>query len=82
MQGFVGLAVYHLRRPVKLVFTREEVFLGTPKRHPLKVLMRTGANGDGKLMAFQAKILCDTGAYASYGVAVATRAAIHATGPL
>lgn len=81
VQGFIGLALYHLRRPVKLVFSREEVFLGTPKRHAIKIWMRTAADRKGKLLGMEARIICDTGAYSSYGIAVATRAAIHATGP-
>jgi CO/xanthine dehydrogenase Mo-binding subunit len=81
VQGFIGLALYHLGKPVRLVFSREEAYLATPKRHPLTIWMRTGADSRGRLLAVQAKILCDTGAYSSYGVAVATRAAIHATGP-
>lgn len=81
VQGFIGLALYHLGKPVRLVFTREEVFLATPKRHPLTIWMRTGADRQGRLLALQAKIQCDTGAYSSYGVAVATRAAVHVTGP-
>ena len=81
VQGYIALALYHLRRPVRLVFSREEAFLATAKRHPLKMEMETGATKDGKIQALRARILCDTGAYASYGVAVATRAAVHATGP-
>jgi len=81
VQGHIGLALYHFRRPVRLVFSREEVFLATPKRHPLKMEMETGATRNGKIQALRARIVCDTGAYASYGVAVATRAAVHATGP-
>jgi CO/xanthine dehydrogenase Mo-binding subunit len=81
VQGFIGLALYHLRRPVKLTLSREEVFLATPKRHAMKIWMRTAARRDGRLLALEAKIICDTGAYSSYGVAVATRAAVHATGP-
>jgi len=81
VQGFIGLALYHLRRPVRLVYSREEVCLATPKRHPMKMELETGANRDGKLVALRARLLCDTGAYASYGFAVATRAAVHATGP-
>jgi len=81
VQGYIGLALYHLRRPVRLVFSREEAFLATPKRHALKMEMETGATKDGRIHALRARILCDTGAYASYGVAVATRAAVHATGP-
>jgi CO/xanthine dehydrogenase Mo-binding subunit len=81
VQGFIGLALYHFRRPVRLIYSREEVCLVTPKRHPMKMELETGANRDGKLVALRARLLCDTGAYASYGLAVATRAAVHATGP-
>lgn len=81
VQGFIGLALYHLRRPVRLVYSRQEVCLATPKRHPMKMQLETGANRDGKLVALRARLVCDTGAYASYGFAVATRAAVHATGP-
>jgi len=81
VQGFVGLAAYLLKRPVKMVYTREEAFLCTPKRHPLKITYRSGANRDGRLMAADVKIIGDTGAYASYGMAVVSRSAVHATGP-
>jgi CO/xanthine dehydrogenase Mo-binding subunit len=43
--------------------------------------MKTGADASGRLRALQATIICDTGAYASYGPAVANRAPVHATGP-
>ncbi len=81
VQGFIGLALYHLRRPVRFVWSREEAFLASAKRHPLTMTIKTGADRDGRLRAMEARILCDTGAYSSYGVAVASRAAIHATGP-
>ncbi|MGE5841876.1 MAG: xanthine dehydrogenase family protein molybdopterin-binding subunit [Deltaproteobacteria bacterium] len=81
VQGFIGLALHLFRRPVQLAFTREEAFLATPKRHPMTIEMETGAAKDGKIHALRARIVCDTGAYASYGLAVATRAALHATGP-
>ncbi len=81
VQPFLALAAYHLDRPVRLVYSREESFQVTAKRHPLKIRMKTGATRDGRLMAVEADIIADTGAYASYGIAVATRAAVHATGP-
>jgi CO/xanthine dehydrogenase Mo-binding subunit len=81
VQGFIGLALYHFHRPVRLAFSREEAFLATPKRHPLTMTLETGARKDGKIHVLRARIICDTGAYASYGIAVATRAAVHATGP-
>ncbi len=81
VQGFIGLALLYLKRPVRYVYTREEAFLATAKRHPLTITMKTGADRHGKLRAVQARIVCDTGAYGSYGIAVASRAAVHATGP-
>jgi CO/xanthine dehydrogenase Mo-binding subunit len=81
VQGFIGVALHHLKRPVRYVYSREEAFLATAKRHPLIIRMKTGADGEGRIRAMRARIICDTGAYGSYGIAVAGRAAVHATGP-
>ena len=81
VQGFIGLALYYLKRPVRYVYSREEAFLATAKRHPLTMRMKTGVDSNGKLLAMQVRIICDTGAYGSYGIAVASRSAVHATGP-
>ncbi len=81
VQGFIGLALFYLKRPVRYVYSREEAFLSTAKRHPLKIIMKTGADSKGRLLSMRARIICDTGAYASYGIAVASRSAVHATGP-
>jgi CO/xanthine dehydrogenase Mo-binding subunit len=81
VQGFIGLALFHLKRPVRYIYTREEAYLATAKRHPMTLTFKTGTDADGRLMAIKAHIVCDTGAYGSYGIAVASRAAVHATGP-
>jgi CO/xanthine dehydrogenase Mo-binding subunit len=81
VQGFIGLALFHLKRPVRHVYTREEAYLATAKRHPLTLTVKTGADADGRLKAIKAHIVCDTGAYGSYGIAVASRSAVHVTGP-
>ncbi|MBS3779780.1 MAG: molybdopterin-dependent oxidoreductase, partial [Desulfovermiculus sp.] len=81
VQGFIGLALFHLRRPVRYVYSREESFRATAKRHPLTIQIATGADAQGKLLAAKVTITCDTGAYGSYGIAVASRAAVHAVGP-
>ncbi|MEJ2024066.1 MAG: xanthine dehydrogenase family protein molybdopterin-binding subunit, partial [Deltaproteobacteria bacterium] len=80
-QGFIGLALHHFRRPVRLIYTREEAFQATSKRHPFRIEMESGTGDKGKLLALRVRCICDTGAYASYGMAVAIRAAVHATGP-
>ncbi len=81
VQGFIGLALYHLKRPVVCILSREESYRLTAKRHPLKMTLKTGADKNGRLLAMTARIICDTGAYGSYGLAVASRAPVHATGP-
>jgi CO/xanthine dehydrogenase Mo-binding subunit len=81
VQCLLALAVFHLKKPVKIVFSREEVFQVTSKRHPLKIRYKSGVKKDGTLTAVEVDILGDTGAYASYGSTVAVRSAVHATGP-
>jgi CO/xanthine dehydrogenase Mo-binding subunit len=81
VQCLLAVAAFHLKRPVRIVYSREEVFQVISKRHPLKIRYKSGAKKDGKLTAVEIHILGDTGAYASYGATVAIRSAVHATGP-
>ena len=81
VQGFIALALYHLKQPVKMLYSREEVFLATSKRHPSRIRLKSGISRSGKLLALQAGMLFDTGPYSSYGTPLAMRAAIHITGP-
>jgi len=55
-------------RPVKMLYTREEVFYAHRGRHPMTMRYRTGASRDGRLAAVDAEILIDGGAYSSYGL--------------
>lgn len=81
VQCHTALLALKTGRPVKLVYSREESILISPKRHPFIINYKTGATKDGKIMAVEVEIVGDTGAYLSYGPAVITRAAVHATGP-
>jgi CO/xanthine dehydrogenase Mo-binding subunit len=81
VQCLLALAAFHLKKPVKIVYSREEVFQVISKRHPLKIRYKSGAKKDGRLTAVEVHILGDTGGYASYGATVAIRSAVHATGP-
>lgn len=81
VQGFIGLALYYLKCPVRYVYTREEAYLATGKRHPFTISVKTAADKNGKLCAMKVRAICNTGAYGSYGMAVASRSAVHATGP-
>jgi len=55
-------------RPVKILYTREEVFYAHRGRHPFHMTYRTGCTADGRLQSVDAKILLDGGAYASFGL--------------
>ncbi|HEX3054185.1 MAG TPA: molybdopterin cofactor-binding domain-containing protein, partial [Aggregatilineaceae bacterium] len=67
--------------PVKMLYTRQESLLFHPKRHATIIRMKTGAKRDGTLMAVEAELYGDGGAYASLSDKVMTRATTHATGP-
>ena len=68
-------------RPVKILYSRQESLRVHPKRHATIIRIKTGAKRDGRLVAVQAEILGDAGAYASLSDKVMTRAATHAAGP-
>jgi CO/xanthine dehydrogenase Mo-binding subunit len=53
--------------PVKLEFTREEQFIASTTRHPMRVQMKVGAKRDGTLTAFQMRVVSNTGAYGNHG---------------
>ncbi len=54
-------------RPVKLVFTREEEFIASPTRQPVKLKLRSGATKDGRLTFRECSTIHDNGAYTSWG---------------
>lgn len=81
VQHHAALLAWHSGRPVKLTFSREESFLVHPKRHPMEMDFTTACDANGKITAHRARIIADTGAYASLGGPVLQRACTHAGGP-
>jgi CO/xanthine dehydrogenase Mo-binding subunit len=63
VQIALALAVWKTRRPVKIVWGREESILGHCKRHPFRIRAKWGATRDGKLVAAETHIIADGGAY-------------------
>jgi selenium-dependent xanthine dehydrogenase len=68
-------------RPVKLLFDRQESLIVHPKRHATQIKVKIGAKKDGTLVAAKTELYGDTGAYASLGEKVLTRATTHSAGP-
>jgi xanthine dehydrogenase molybdenum-binding subunit len=66
---------------VKLLFDRNESLLVHPKRHATQIKVKIGAMRDGRLAAVETELFGDTGAYASLGEKVMTRATTHSSGP-
>src|SRR5262249_48981449 len=62
-------------RPVKVRLSREESIRLHPKRHPISMHYKVGCDAQGKLTAVWARMLGDSGAYASVGGKVLERAA-------
>jgi CO/xanthine dehydrogenase Mo-binding subunit len=76
-----GLMVYLVRRPVRLGYSRGEVFDATPKRHPYHIRMKIGARSDGSLTGIQVRIDANTGGYDSAGYWIPNYAITSSGGP-
>ncbi|MEW5829664.1 MAG: molybdopterin cofactor-binding domain-containing protein [Chloroflexota bacterium] len=68
-------------RPVKLLWDRRESLIVHPKRHATRIRVKFGAKKDGRIVAAESELYGDTGAYASLGEKVMTRATTHSAGP-
>ncbi|HEX6140091.1 MAG TPA: selenium-dependent xanthine dehydrogenase [Candidatus Limnocylindria bacterium] len=80
VQGHAALLAFATGRPVLVQLARRESLRFHPKRHPMWLDVSLGADADGHLTALRARIVGDSGAYASVGAKVLERAAGHACG--
>ena len=81
VQIHLALLAMKTKRPVKMVWTREESGVAGMKRHPMIVTMKTAANETGEIIANKVHIIADTGAYASLGPTVLDVAMENSCGP-
>ncbi len=81
VQIVLALAVQKLQRPIKIIWSREELIIGHHKRHPMTIRARWGATRDGKLVAAEAEIYADGGAYAYTTTKVLGNAHLMVSGP-
>ena len=80
-QAQTALAAWLIGQPVRCTLSREESLLLHSKRHPIRMAYRAGCDADGRLTALWARMIGDSGPYASVGMKVLERAAGHACGP-
>ena len=81
VQIHLAMLTLKTKRPVKMVWTREESGTTGMKRHPMTVTTKTAVDKKGKLLANRVKIIADTGAYASLGPTVLDVAVENCCGP-
>ncbi len=81
VQHHAALCALLTGRPVKCKLTRQESILVHPKRHPMDMEFTLGCDENGIIQGVKAKVVADTGAYASLGGPVLERACTHAAGP-
>lgn len=75
------LAERDIRRPVKVIWSREESIIGHCKRHPMHIKSKWGATRDGKLVAAEVEVVSDAGAYMYTSNKVLGNTTITCTGP-
>ena len=81
MHVHLCMLALHTGRPVKMIYDRNESFLGHVHRHPAKLWFRHHADESGKLVKVEAKVILDGGAYASTTSAVLANACCFSVGP-
>jgi CO/xanthine dehydrogenase Mo-binding subunit len=86
VQIILALAVFKLdkqniRRPVKIIWSREESMIGHCKRHPMTIKSKWGAKADGTLVAAEIEVICDAGSYMYTTNKVLGNTIVTVTGP-
>ncbi len=86
VQIVLALAAWRLnqqgiKRPIKIMWSREESIIGHHKRHPYFIRTRWGATKEGKVIAAECEVIADGGAYAYTSTKVLGNATLMCTGP-
>lgn len=69
------------KRPVKMVFSREDSFLESAKRHPFRLRYKAGLTKDGRIIAWKGEQVDNAGAYNNQTQFMNWRASVHSAGP-
>lgn len=64
---FAAFVTWKLKKPSKIVYTREETFMASNSRHEMKMHVKIGAKKDGEILAIDLHTLSNTGAYGEHG---------------
>jgi nicotinate dehydrogenase large molybdopterin subunit len=81
VEPFLALLTWATRRPVRMIWDRQESLAASTKRHPMVMRYKTGATSDGRLTGQQIEIIGDAGAYPYLSPRIVFAAAVLACGP-
>ena len=81
VEPYLALLVWKTRRPVRMIWSRQESILASTKGHPFVMRYRTGATHDGRIVAQDIDIIGDAGAYRYKSARVLFYAAALSCGP-
>ncbi|PIS30061.1 MAG: aldehyde oxidase [Candidatus Marinimicrobia bacterium CG08_land_8_20_14_0_20_45_22] len=74
LEYIAGMFTLRTGRPAKIVLTREEVFISSRTRHPMRVNVQAGVQKDGTIHAIAINALMNTGAYGAHALTVLSNA--------
>lgn len=78
--AMAALVAHKLKRPARLVLTKDEDMAMTGKRHPFKNHYEIGFDDTGKILAFKAQLFANGGAYTDLTPSILDRAMFHIDG--
>ncbi len=78
--AMAALVAYKLKRPARLVLTKDDDMMMTGKRHPCKNSYEVGFDEHGKILAFKTQIYVNGGAYTDLTPSILDRAMFHVDG--
>ncbi len=81
VEPYLALLVWRTRRPVRMVWERQDSIMASTKRHPFVMRYRTGVRRDGTVVAQDVDVVGDAGAYPYLSPRVLFAACVTASGP-
>jgi CO/xanthine dehydrogenase Mo-binding subunit len=81
VEVYLGLLAWQTKRPVRMVWSRQESLVARAKRHPYRMRYRTGALRTGEIVAQEIELLADSGGYAYLSALVLLYSTVTAAGP-
>ncbi len=78
--AMAALAAHKLKRPARIILSKDDDMKVTGKRHPFKNFYEVGFDNDGRILSLKVKLYADGGAYTDLSPSILDRAMFHTDG--